>query len=195
MMADNFRVNDYHDEQMRAMDPYVHAHTMISEPHRMVHDGFMLNASGKASALANGANLDLLIRLPAGVIRHVVLVEFAPSDAPLDVFLYEDTTVSADGTAVNIRNHNRTAADPTVDLMFVGPTVTGVGTLLHQQYIPSTGALGGQSAGQIVGSDDQEWILGSPTTEKLYMWRVTNNSGGAIDIGYHFNGYRVGYTE
>jgi len=180
--------------QRDSYDAYAKALTVITEPHRMVHDGFMYNASGKAIAVANAANLDLFIRLPAGEIRHVTLVEFAPDDAPLDVFLYEGTTVSADGTAVNIRNHNRiSGGDPAVDLMYVGPTVTAPGTLLHQQYIPSPGAVGGQAAGQIVENEDQEWILGHPTLEKTYLWRVTNNSGGAINIGYHFNGYKIDY--
>ena len=192
--VDGFRKNRGQEEVFK-FDSHAHAVTVIGEPHRMIHDGFMSNASGVAVGIANAAALELFIRLPAGTIRHVIQVEFALDDAPCTVEFFEGSTASADGTAVNIRNHNRIASDPTVDLMFEGPTLTGDGTLLLTRYIPSPASAGGQAAGQLVSGDDFEWILGHPTLERTYLWRVTNNSGGAITMGYHFNGYQIGYER
>lgn len=188
----NRRWKTISDLEKDCYDNYAPAFTMISEPHRMIHDGKFFNASGKATALADAASLDLLIRLPVGEIRHVILVEFAADDAPLDILFYEGTTTSDDGTAVNIRNHNRVGTpDDGASLMTVGPTVTDLGTLLHSRYIPAPSAPGGQPAGQLVTGEDGEWVLGHPALERTYLWRVTNNSGGAINIGYHFNGYQT----
>jgi len=47
----------------------------------------------------------------------------------------------------------------------------------------------------LVGGEHQEWILGHPTLEKTYLWRITNNSGAAITMGYHFNGYGPDYDD
>ena len=188
----NRRFKSIHDLEHEAYDNFASALTVISEPHRMIHDGMMFNASGTVAAVANLAALELFFRLPAGEIRHVVNVEFSLDDAPVTVTFYEGSTASADGTAVNMRNHNRVSGvDPVVDLMFEGPTLTGDGTLLHTRYIPSPATAGGQAAGQLVSGEHQEWVLGSPIVETTYLWRVTNNSGGAIDIGYHFNGYKI----
>jgi len=191
---DNFRKNRG-DEQRKAFDSYVHAMTVISEPHRMIHDGFFFNASGVETGVANAASVDLLIVMPAGSFGHLTLVEFSLDDAPCDVFFYEDVVTSADGTAVNVRNHNRVNANDTSNATVTsGPTITDIGTLLHQRYIPAPSAPGQQAGGLLVTGEDAEWVLGSPTVETKYLWRITNNSGGAITIGYHFNGYEIGYV-
>ncbi|GAG11113.1 unnamed protein product [marine sediment metagenome] len=195
-MADNFRTNTSYDEEMRKFDSYAHAVTVISEPHRMIHDGFMFNASGVVAAVADSASLDILIKRPQGNIGHFTFVEFALDDSPVTVEFFEDVTVSADGTEVNVHNHNRLSSNtPSGATMFTGPTVTDTGTLLHTRYIPSAGAPGNQPAGRLVSGEDAEWVIGSVTADINYLWRITNNSGGAISIGYHFNGYLIGYID
>lgn len=179
-------------EMQMAFDNFANAVTVIQEPHRMIHDGFMFDSSGIATAVANGASLDLLFALPAGQIGHMTTVEFSLDDAPVTASFYEDVTTSADGTAANVQNHNRIVGGSPAAVITVGPTVTDLGTLLHTRYIPSAGAPGQQPAGQLVEGETREWVIGSSTAPIKYMWRVTNNSGGAIDIGYHFNGYEIG---
>ena len=194
-MADNFRTQKAHDEEMRKFDPYVHAVTVIQEEHRLIHDGFYFSASGITLNVASGANLDLLIKMPAGSIGHLVLVEYALEDTPVDITFYEDVTVSADGTPVNIRNHNRVVANDTSGAsMYEGPTITDLGTKLYERYIPNQG-IGASGGATLVAGGDREWVIGHPTEAKTYVWRLTNNSGGIIDTSYHLSGYEIGYEE
>ena len=189
----NRRFKSISDLEFEAYDNYVSALTVITEPHRMIHDGMFFDASQIVASVANGANLDILLKFPAGAIGHLLLVEFTLQDAPCDIFFYEDTTVSADGAAVNVRNHNRvgTPNDSSNAEVFTGPTVTDVGTLLHERFIPDAGGQGNQAAGLLVAGEDAEWVLGHPTEAMNYMWRLTNNSGGAIKASFHFNGYEI----
>jgi hypothetical protein len=165
---------------------------VISEPHRMIHDGYFYDVSGIVTGVANGATMDLMVRRPAGNIGHLTNIEITLDDAPVTITFHEDVTVSADGTEKTVRNHNRLVGDNGPGAQFFEqPTVTGTGTLLHERYIPSPAAPGATAAGSLVKGEDHEWIIGSPTEQTQYLWRVTNNSGGAITIGYHFNGYVI----
>ena len=199
-MADNFRSSKY-DELLRSFDPYVHAVTVITEPHRLIHDGFFFQAAGLVTGLANGGNFDLLMRIPQLIFPHLTLVEYSIEDAPCLIRMYEGPTVSADGTAVNVRNHNRASgSDTSGATMTHTPTITDVGTELDVRYIPPApsgggGGPGGRASGRMVEGQDVEWVLGSAATETRYLWRLTNNSGGAIDFSYHFNGYEAGYES
>jgi hypothetical protein len=187
------------NQWLRLQDPYVHALTTISEPHRLIHDGMMYDVSGIVASTANGANIDIAMRLPAGFFGHLIQMEWAVEDAPCDVFFYENTIFSG-GTDVKMKNHSRpagagTATDNPGLTMVEGPTVTDVGDLIHDRFIPAAGVPGGQSGGLLVPGEDHEWILGSAFIETTYLWRLTNNSGGAIRAGYHFNGYAVRYED
>lgn len=192
-MSNTYRLSG-DDESLRSWDRFAHARTVISSGHRMIHEGFMFDASGIVASVAAGATHDILFRFPAGEIGHMTVVEYSLQDAPCTISFHENVVTSADGTAVNVRNHNRVNANDTAGVtMTQGPTVTDLGTTLHERWIPSAVGPGGLQGGLLVGGEDSEWVLGSPTAEKTYMWRVTNESGGAIKLGFHFNGYQIGY--
>jgi len=183
------------DELLRSFDIFSHSITVIGEKHRMIHDGFFFNATGVVAAVANNASADILLTFPAGHFGHLTLVEFTIDDGPATALFYENVVTSADGTAVNVRNHNRVNGnDASNAVVTLGPTITDIGDELDIRHIPGGGPPG-QNAGQLVAGEDAEWLLGSPTVETKYMWRLTNQSGGAITIGFHFNGYEPGYPE
>lgn len=182
------------DEETRKFDTFAHAVTVIQEQHRMIHDGFYFDSSGIAVDIANGANLDILIKLGAGEYSHLTSANISVEGTPCTISFYEGTTVSADGSAVNVRNHNRVNGNDTFNTaIYEGPTVTGVGTLLHTSYIPPNGSGVGNSNGEILQGEDVEWVLGNASSATIYLLRITNNSGGLCDMGYHFNGYEIGY--
>lgn len=195
MARDNFRDSPFDEEQFK-FDPYAHAVTHIGENHRMIHDGFYFDVSGFVAGIANGGNLDILIKCPAASPVHLTLAGLAVEDTPWNIYLYEGTTVSADGSQVTLRNHNRYGgSDDTffATTVYTGPTITGVGTQIHTDYIPPSGS--GANSGQLIPVLDTEWVLGDPDNAVNYLIRATNNSGLISDIGFHLNGYEIGYNK
>lgn len=179
-------VDDLHKD---CFDNYAPAYTVIDVQHRMTHEGAMFDVSGYVQNIAaTGGTLDLMIRRPAGVIGHFITIEFAIDDGPALIQFYENPTVSADGTAKSVINHNRVyGLDPPTSSFFEQPTVTDVGDLLHTRYIPA----GGNKQGQLVEGEGTEWVIGDLDVQTQYLWRLTNNGNSAIDVGYHFNGYFI----
>ena len=171
-------------------DPHTGFHTVTSAIHRIIHDGFYFTCTGKTS-VASLASYDILFAFPANLFGHLTVVEFAFDDAPIDVQFFEDVTTSAEGTAANVRNHNRAVAiDGSDAAITLAPTVTDTGTLLHTSYVPS----GGNNIGQIVSAEDAEWIVGGRNNAPMkFLWRITNGSTGTINFAWHFNGYELHY--
>ena len=195
-MAEGFRRHTTYRMDQRFFDPFVHALTVISEPHRMIHDGFMFDSTGIFAAVANGATVDTLFTFPAGVIGHLTNVEYQLDDAPCLAEFYENVVTSADGTAALVVNKNRIIAPAAPGAVITdAPTITDIGDLLYSRHIPSASSPGQQAAGALVPGDEHEWVIGATTVEKKFLWRITNNSGGPITIGYHFNGYEIGYEH
>lgn len=179
------------DEERRKFDSYAHALTIIQEQHRMSHDGFMFHSSGKVSGLANGATQDFLLAVPALTWPHLQRFALTVESGDVDILLYEGTTTSADGSAANIRNVNRNSSNTADTVLTLGPTVTTPGTLIHTDWIPPTGAGVGSAIGALDIQLGEEWLL-SPSTK--FLFRATNNSGGAIDLRYEFVWYEIGYN-
>jgi hypothetical protein len=95
--------------------------------------------------------------------------------------MFENPTVSAEGTAITPINMNRFSSNtPTGDIKHT-PTVTGTGTSFGKELIP--GGTGPFSIGGIDGRSVRapEIILHSART---YLIRITNQSGGTIDISF-----------
>ena len=172
-------------------DPFADAIVVINEPHNMIHLGKFFDMSGITTAVANGASVDILFSFPAGAIGHLTNVEYQLDDAPCTVEFYENVVTSADGAAAMVVNHNRISSTTPNAVITTGPTITDIGDLVHVRHIPAAGSAGGQPAGQLIVGEDHEWVIGNTGTPNKYLWRITNNSGGAIDIGYHFNGYEI----
>lgn len=180
------------DEELRKFDKFTHAVTIIQEQHRHSHDGFMYHASGKVAALGNGADQDFLLAVPALTFPHLQRFSISVEAGDVDILLYEGTTTSDDGTPDGELNVNRNSANTPGSVLSLTPTVTGVGTLLHTSWIPPTGAGVGSSAGVLDVTLGEEWVL-KPSTK--YLFRVTNNSGGSIDLRYEFVWYEIGYPS
>jgi hypothetical protein len=67
--------------------------------------------------------------------------------------------------------------------LYTGPTVTGVGTLVHTTWlVPTPVSAGVSKAVGLVGeTNGEEWIL-APSTK--YLIRITNNSGATVSYSY-----------
>ncbi len=119
------------------------------------------------SDLINLASIEILTQTGANKIKAVFEFE---SEGAGDVFFFEETTVSANGSAATIFNMNRNFANLPLTTVFMGPTITGDGTLLDAGLIPGDskkGTFGGNVRGGV--------IILKPNTK--YLCRVTNVSG------------------
>ena len=152
----------------------------ISGPHHKVHQGRFFNLSKIFAAVANNASADVLMKTGA-TAPHMVFDVTAGGNAY--IYLYEGTTVSADGTTLAVTNHSR-ASTRVADLTgFHTPTVSATGTQLDELFIP---AGSGPKAGGGGVSFADEYILAVSTN---YLIRITNKSGGAADFGVHVEFY------
>jgi hypothetical protein len=191
-MADNFRKSPG-DEEQRKFDPFVHAITVISEPHRLGHDGFVYHASGKVTGMVD-ANVDeFLLAVPAATFPHIQRVRFSFGGGDVDIETYEGATTSDDGVALSELNTNRNSSNTPSTVLTFGPTVTDDGTLIHTAWAPPTAAgIGLSSEGSGNVDAGEEWIL-APSTK--YLVRLTNNSGATIDYRWEFFWYEIGYEN
>lgn len=140
--------------------------TTISMKHQQVHQGTMFSVNFRDLALAGGASIEFLIVTP---ITHAIsLVGDFGGDKTLLGRLYEDTIVSANGTAVPAFNRSRTSDHVFSAGLYNGPTVTDDGAMIADQT-----AIAGKNA---IGSSEigLDWAL-KPNAN--YMIRLTNNAG------------------
>lgn len=191
-MTDTFRPSIV-DEELRKFDAYAHAVTVIQEPHRLGHDGFMFHASWKATGLTNGSTYDVLLDVPAGTYPHLQRFSLSLGRGDVDILTYEGATTSAAGTGQTERNVNRNNTRTAALAVSSGPTVTDPGTLIHTGWAPPTSTGVGQSAnGAGPVEQGEEWVL-APSTK--YLVRLTNNSGATIALRVEVLWYEVGYES
>jgi hypothetical protein len=138
--------------------------------HKHIHDGLLFNIDVYDEALAAGAFLDTLI-ITATAAKETNLIVRSVLGGDGHMHIYEDVTVSDNGTAATGFNRNRTSATTMVATAFDGPTVTDLGTEIHFEIIP--GGAGGNASGA-VSAVFQEWVL-KPSAK--YIIRLHNTTG------------------
>jgi hypothetical protein len=193
-MADNFRgPNNLDEEEIKKFDPYTHAITVITDPHRLTHDGMVFHCSGKVLGILDEGVVDFLLVAPPVTPLHLHRVRMTFGAGDVDLVGYEGTTTTAQGAALPIFNLNRNSSNTPELAITSGPTVTAPGTIIHTQWAPPTAAGQGQSP-QGIGDVEQgeEWIL---IPGEQYLFRITNNSGATIDIGYELMWFEVTYEN
>lgn len=122
---------------------------LVSIPYNVeaTHAGMMFYASIYNSAVASTANLDIL--LVSSATKHCHFAVDANSGGSGTLSIYEGVTYSAAGSALIAFNANRQSLLTSDQVFTSGPTITGTGTTLIQDFVPggTTGnALGGSSA-------------------------------------------------
>lgn len=177
-------------ENRKAFDDYSCALTTIDSAHRNIHEGFSYHATGRVASLANGASLEMLIVTGALCFPHINSALFSLADSPADIETYKDTTVSANGTEVPSWNRNLNSSNVAGCKLYSGPTITADGEQIHDRFIPDTGGTGINDVGTISPNFGEEWIL---TPSSNFMIRLTNNSGGAIQLSFEMLWYELGY--
>ena len=180
------------DEEGYKFAPDVHAVTTMPHEHRVAHDGFFFHASGKVTGMIDTNVDDFLIVTPAAPEVNFASVHLSLGKGDVDIQVYEDSTTSAAGSALPVLNVNRNSTITPGTVLTFGPTVTGIGTLVHTEWAPPTAAGIGQTASGIdsAGGKGEEWIL-KPSAK--YIIRLTNNSGETISYQWDMSWYEPDY--
>jgi len=142
--------------------------------HHEVHEGETFQSSYKSpddGAIADNASLDMLLVTGASKYAHLTFSIAAGGDC--EVLFYESTVTSNDGTALAENNMKRYSTETATVVATYTPTVSNVGTLLHNSLQP--GGRGPQSPGG-TSRAETEWIL---KTSTKYLIRATNRAGSA----------------
>jgi len=153
-----------------AVDSFSGHLVVMDSVHAQTHAGRLFGTGVFDVALADAASLDLLIITAASGVNHLRADIVAEGNSV--GFLYEGTTVTANGTPIVPVNRNRLSANVASAQFFTAPSLQTLGTELGRGYL-----VGGDKS-KTVGDDSStfsEWLLAPSTT---YMIRLTNISAG-----------------
>lgn len=175
-------------------DPLVSTIPTTDTFHHLGHEGMVFIHGERHDGIADGASYDILIRIPAGDADRQVHFRFnytakaVTGTLDVDVILYKDPVVSADGTPETIISTNDAIVKTSGVLMFHTPTVTSVGI-----FKTSVEMFGEKKSAGSKETSVPEWILAPDgVNARDYLMRLTNNSGGAIDFNHDLFFYDSG---
>lgn len=164
--------------------------------HHLGHEGMVFIHGERHDGIANGASHDMLIRVPAGNAGRQVHFRFHytakanTGTLDADVTLYEGITVSADGTPEVMASTNDAVVKTTGVLMFSAPTVTDLGN-----YKAGAAMFGEKKSASSEEQVVPEWVLAPDgNNARDYLMRLTNNSGGTLDMIHALFFYDSGAT-
>ena len=149
--------------------------------HHQIHLGNLFSFSNISAVSANHV-LEFLVSTGASMPHLRPILQ---SDDACRLDLYEGTTTSNDGTPGTIYNRNRNSARTLTATVFVTPTLTADGTLIHSEQLQTAkGSYGGKDEW------DREFIL-KPNTKYLLRFTAGN---AAISLNVILDMYDNIYT-
>ncbi len=190
-MVDNFRGNPADEEQFK-FDPFAHSVTIISENHRLIHDGMFYTYTHTVASLANSASVEFIIAVPAGVFPHWQQFQINAESGGLDIVSTEGVTTSDDGTVVTAINRNRNSSRQPGAVITHTPTGVSGGSLQDESFVPGSSTDEGSVALLWDERRAGEFVLAADTK---YHLEVTNNSGAAMKIQFKFSMYEIDYDQ
>ena len=162
------------DEQTKAL-------ISILEPHAQIHGGKAFFNSG-LNNIANAADFDILLKNPVNNESHFRF-NFSVGGAPMVVRVFENPTITDDGTGLTVFNVNRNSVITNKMTLFSGPTLSDDGTELECLLIAGARQEGGTGNTSLI-----EWEL---KVNEDYLLRITNNAGGAQDVCHNIFWYEL----
>jgi len=157
--------------------------TVITVPHNRVHVGDMYSASHYFASIESAANAEILVKVGSNKELHFLFSIGAGAEAV--VYIFEDPTITDDGTILSIHNMNRNSSNTSDANAYYNPTTSADGTQLCVGLLP-----GAEKKNDMGGTirHDTEWILDENTN---YLIRVTNNGQGAEAVAIQLEWYEV----
>lgn len=163
----------------------------LEGPHHNVHAGLVFNAEHSVATLANGASLDLLLTIPAGVTNGLHFASSVNAGGQAQLYMYENPDASG-GTTVAVYNMKRGDTTTPAPYSLTHTPVIGVGGVGSIALINGRLLAGGASQQTRIGGEARqgtEWLLAGK-----YLFRITNTSGGNISVSINFTAYAYGYN-
>ena len=171
-------------------DPLVNTVPTTGTFHHLGHEGKVFIHGERHNGIANNANYDILIRIPAGNAARQVHFRFNytakanTGTLDVDVILYKDVVVSVDGDPEEMVSTNDVIVKSTGVLMFAGPTIDNEPVDLGI-YKTSVNMFGEKKSAGSQETAVPEWILAPDgINARDYLMRLTNKSGGTIDFNH-----------
>jgi hypothetical protein len=151
-------------------DPISDIPVVMQFDHHQVHEGESHIWSVLVSSLSSGSSKDIRLVVPAGLdpTTETPHLEFEVlSTAEAEVYFYEASTYSGNGSQRTPVNRNRNSLTTPAMEIWEDPTVTGVGTTLWIGLSGSGVRAGGGDRGMA------EWDL---SVNQVYTLRVTSRA-------------------
>ena len=156
------------------VDPIIGGLLVTPIEHSLVGDGVVFSCFHSFLLLAAATSAWLHIKVPATHKCHIRW-RFM-SEAKIDYYVYEDPTLTNDGTALTEFDMNRETANASNVDAFYTPTITAVGTMIDNGMIGTSGFLF-DSGGSV--SNMEDWIF---KPSESYLIGANNNDAAAKDI-------------
>lgn len=142
--------------------------TTMDLEHRRIHDGLAWSVSIDCGSIDSLAKKYILFKNTTEYM-HFRSYTFEAIDGPFLVKLFENPTITADGTLQVEKNRKTMASDDSSLEVYLSPTVTSNGTLLEYDILGGSFKSGGSVSGTF-----QEWILDLNTSYLLELHNVGN---------------------
>jgi hypothetical protein len=113
-----------------------------------------------------------------------VIAYSSVADVDVEIKLYEDPTITANGTPLEIYNNNRNLPDGTTYKIFLVPTISDNGTIL-----PRGNRLRGAKNEMVNVSDRSPYILAK---NKGYLIEVINNTTNTVEVRIYWSWWEEG---
>jgi len=168
------RVDDNTVKNAR-LDAVSEANIIIDNAHHEIHEGSHY-LHRDSHAIAKNGTVDYLIVTPNTTKWAHMIIGITGLDSSITVTLYEDTTVSANGTSLTVRNRNRNMADNNTTVVYLTPTVTAVGNVIAVTNLGSGENSGGN---EVRGSEE---IILKQNTNYLIRAQEDNIKETAINV-------------
>lgn len=166
------------------IDPFVKSLPTTGTFHHLGHEGKVFAHSDRHAAIADAAVVNYHVRIPAGDATRQVHMRFGfigkanTGTLDVDVQLYKDCTVTVLGSAETAVSTNDANVKTTGVLIYYNSTITDYGTAKT-----ATGMIGEKKSASNLDQAVPEWILAPDgTSARDYAFKLTNNSGGTVDI-------------
>jgi hypothetical protein len=166
------------------LDPLVNSVPTTGTFHHLGHEGKVFTHSDRHGPIANEAVVNYHIRVPAGDATRQVHMRFGfigkanTGTLDVDIALFKGCTVTVLGAVETIISTNDANVKSSGVLIYYNSTITDYG-----EAKTVTALIGEKKSASNLDQAVPEWILAPDgASARDYAFRVTNNSGGTIDL-------------